>query len=488
VTVADTAYTSPLLHAKLTPVGLAQYDDHTYKLYRWIALVQRYLLEVAAGRIQNLAVYVPPQMGKSTLLSRYFPAWMIGVDPTKRIILASYAERLARSHGLAARRLIEGYGETVFDGLTVDPARAAASEWGVLDHPGGMLSVGIGSSTTGRPADIFVIDDPHAGPKEALSRTQQEDVWDWYQTVSTTRLQPNGGRILMQTRWADGDLGGRIGRRAAETGEPWTVIRLPAIAEEDEALGDDLDFPWRRAAGQVLEPRRYSLQNMLDRQANADPRWWQAVYQQSPRLNSGDVFRRDWFRYYHSERTQFGETFVLPRDGGEKRVNLQALKVFTTTDLAVSTSNRADFTVTAVWGLVKSTSDLILLDVQRGRMEGPDIVPSLIGVFGRWRPSQMFVEQVAYQLTIVQEAKSRGLPVLGWIPRGDKLARAEFAAGRLEGGRVWFPSQAPWLAAWEEELLAFDTGLHDDQVDTLSMAVDTVQVSMIDRSLRVRDA
>jgi predicted phage terminase large subunit-like protein len=232
------------------------------------------------------------------------------------------------------------------------------------------------------------------------------------------------------------------------------------------------------------------LQQLEAIRTELDPRWWQALYQQSPRAETGDLFRRDWFRYYTTTDLGYGLTYLLAADpdADAKRVNHKAVAggghIFSTVDLAVSDKSSADYTVISTWGRVPSTGDLLLLDVVRDRFQGPDIVPQLQRVQQRWQPARIIVEQVAFQLSLIQEAKRAGLPVVGRAPKGDKTARATFAAARLEGGNVWFPAQATWLSDVEGELLSFPTGGHDDIVDTVSMAVaETGQQT--DRRLRV---
>lgn len=176
--------------------------------------------------------------------------------------------------------------------------------------------------------------------------------------------------------------------------------------------------------------------------------------------NKSGIFKRDWFRYYDS-----GETFQIKnqvfRPGDLKR--------FATVDLATSLKTSADFTVISSWGF--HTGKLILLDVIRDRMEGPDIVPSIRKAVDRHNLSSVWIEKVGFQLSLIQEARRAGLPVRELEPNKDKVSRAMPATALMEGERVWFPRYAPWLSEIENELLNFPNGSHDDFVDTLSYAV-----------------
>ena len=490
--------------ARLSPVGWGLYTDPAYRAFRWIRLLNRYLVALAARRLptNRLAVFVPPQHGKSTTISRVFPPWYLGNFPRHKVILASYAFNLAEDHGLEAMRSMERYGPEVF-GVAVDPRRKSAGRWSLLRHGGGMRSVGIGGGTTGRPAHAFIIDDPHADHRDAMGKAHQENAWNWHQGVAQSRLQEDAVEILLMTRWHDLDLGGRILTQAAEVGEPWIVLRLPALAEEDEELGHEvqlpgeLEVPWIRKAGEPLEPRRFSRRHLERVQKTRVPRYWLAQYQQRPRPETGDKFKREWFRYYTTIGTEWGQTFVLEQVDPDtlqtirsKRVVRSALKVFTTVDLALTEDERNDYTVAATWGMVPSTRDLLLLDLVRARLESPDIIPMLQAVRHRTGTPRIHVESTAFQASVVQYGKRTGLPVVRWPAKGepakgDKDTRATFAAARMEGGAIWFPAgTVPWdQEAYEAELVTFPTGEHDDQVDVTSMAADVVEGGP-DRTLR----
>jgi predicted phage terminase large subunit-like protein len=210
-----------------------------------------------------------------------------------------------------------------------------------------------------------------------------------------------------------------------------------------------------------LWSERFDVDALGEQRRVLGSRAFEALYQQRPVPAEGAIFRREWVRYY------------TPRPGGYDlggRFELDThVRRFTTTDLAVSTKSSADWTVIATWG-VTAARDLLLLDLVRARMEGPEIVPALRRVFEQWRPASIGVEQVAFQLSIVQAAQRDGLPVVSLRPDRDKVSRAMTAAARMEAGQVFLPEHAVWLGEFERELLQFPAARHDDQVDTLSYA------------------
>lgn len=223
-----------------------------------------------------------------------------------------------------------------------------------------------------------------------------------------------------------------------------------------------------RKPGEALWPGKYNEEALAKIRATVGSRDWAALYQQRPAPDEGGIFKREWIRYW--TRPDPEGMVVLHVPGGDNRhVDLDVIEVFATVDLAASVKQTADYTVVSTWGLTKER-DLILVDRERGRFEGPDHGPMIRRAYERWDHDWIGVEAVAYQLTLVQELARKGLPVRPLRPDKDKVARALTAAARLEMGTVYLPKAAPWLSEFEAELLTFPNAAHDDQVDTFSYA------------------
>ncbi len=316
-----------------------------------------------------------------------------------------------------------------------------------------MVTAGVGGAITGRGADLLIIDDPVKSTEEAESDTYRERVWEWWRGTAVTRLEPGGAVVVIMPRWHEDDFAGRL-LSTEEHG--WRVLRLPALAEEGDVLG--------REIGEALWPARYDAETLARRREEMGSRLFAAEYQQEPTPAVGAIFRREWFRYY---RPVADGAFAL--DGAAIVSGSECRRVMTC-DLAVSTKTSADYTVLACWAITRHRQ-LLLLDLHRSRMEGPDIVPALQRMYQRWRPSTVGIESVAFQLSIVQEARRTGLPIRELKPDKDKVSRAFAAAARMEGAGVFFPDGAPYVADLEAELLRFPAGRHDDMVDVLSYAV-----------------
>lgn len=445
------------------PAGLAALASNgRWQLAPHLARLNSALLDVWAGDCRRLIIEMPPRHGKSEFASRFFPAWFVGKEPDKRVILASYEAEFAATWGQKARDILREWGQPVF-GARLNTSSAARNLWNVARRSGGMTTAGVGGPITGKGADLLIVDDPVKNAKEANSATIRDQIWDWWQSTAYTRLEPGGAAIIIMTRWHEDDLVGRLLRAEADGGEPWRRLRLPALAEADDPLG--------RAEGEALWPARYGAERLAEIRSVVGSYWFSALYQQRPQVDGGLVFRRPWFRTYRAARGADGQPthYELAADAGVKRVPVDACYRLSVVDLAVSTSNSADWTVVSTWA-VTPDRELVLLDVVRDRVEGADHMPLVRRTFERWRPSFVGIERTAYQLALVQTAVRAGLPVLQLVADRDKLSRALVASARYEAGMVYHPAAAPWLEAWEAELLAFPNGAHDDQVDTAAYA------------------
>ncbi len=251
------------------------------------------------GNQRRWVINTPPQEGKTDRICRDTGVWFLLRNPNRRIIIASYQQGLAERSTLAARRLIEAYGanpghpdEDNRLGLAMDPSRSAAGNWRLAGHTGGMVAVGIGSGTTGRPGDVIVVDDPLPDPEAADSAIQRQKVIDWWTGVVQTRLIATSIVIVVQTRWHEDDLSGwLIANNGGGDSRRYEVLSIPAQAETDDPLG--------RAPGEwLISARDRSPSDWLDIQkeiTKGGARWWFALYQQRPAPPSGDTFRLEWF-------------------------------------------------------------------------------------------------------------------------------------------------------------------------------------------------
>ncbi len=211
-----------------------------YTLPNYIAanhhtLIADKLEALERGDIDRLMINMPPRHGKSELASRRFPAWFLGRNPDKSVIAASYNSDLATDFGRQVRNIVActGYSK-LFETRLAEDSRAA-NRWNT-DDGGTYVAAGVGTAITGRGADILLIDDPLKDREEADSELQRQKIWDWYTSTAYTRLAPNGRIVVIQTRWHEDDLSGRLLEESKKGGDAWDVLELPAINDDGEAL------------------------------------------------------------------------------------------------------------------------------------------------------------------------------------------------------------------------------------------------------------
>jgi len=228
---------------------------------------------VERGEITRLMVFIPSQHGKSDVISRNFPAYALGRNPDRRMILTSYAAGLAHSLSRDARRIMEGVGEELF-GVKVSAESSAVSHWEIAGRQGRLHAAGVGGPIGGHGADIAIIDDPHKGPRDARNRRHTRDLFEnWYKGVLRPRV-PNGAIVVVSTRFDVRDLPGWLLWDAENGGEQWEVVRLPAMAEANDPLG--------RAPGEPLWPERIGVTQLEAIRSSTRGHAWQSVYQQDP--------------------------------------------------------------------------------------------------------------------------------------------------------------------------------------------------------------
>jgi len=251
------AIASPACFAKTASEG-------AWKCFPHLALLDRYLMMAISGKCPRLIIQMPPQHGKSNLISEYLPVWFLGHFPDKAVMLASYEADYAATWGKKSRRIMEQWGPALFN-VEVSKDSRRADNWEISGRRGIMQTAGINGPVVGKRAHLLIIDDPVKNSKDAMSPTLRETCKDWFRTCSSTRLQKSAVVIIVQTRWHEDDLAGWL---QTEFPRRWKVLNLPAIAwgpgdlpEEEKGFGD----PLNRKPGQALCPQLHPISNLLEK-------------------------------------------------------------------------------------------------------------------------------------------------------------------------------------------------------------------------------
>jgi predicted phage terminase large subunit-like protein len=426
--LAFTEYTNPLY----------QPAEHHKRICEALERVER-------GECDRLMIFMPPRHGKSELASKRFPAWCLGRDPKRQIIAASYNSDLANDFGRNVRNIVdEPEFREVFPNVSLATDSHAANRMNT-NHGGAYVAAGVGTAVTGRGAHIALIDDPFKDREEADSERRRDVVWDWYRSTLFTRLMPGGAIVLIQTRWHEDDLAGRL----LESESDWDVLELPALDN-----------------GKALWPEWYDEQALERIKNTIGPREWSALYQQKPQPDEGTFFQRDWFKEWEA---------------------LPELRYYGTSDYAV-TDGGGDYTVHRVWG-IDASGAIYRVDGWRGQATSDVWIEEKLNLIAKHKPLAWFGEggviQKAIEPMLRRRMRERKIFCrLEWLPSvADKPTRARSFQAMAASGRVYFEPRADL-----GEFLSFPAGKHDDDVDTASLigrAIDTAHPAVIPPAKRV---
>lgn len=417
-------------------INFTEYTLPIYEPAEHHKLIAAKLEAVERGEIDRLMIFLPPRHGKSELASRRFPAWCLGRNPFKSFIAASYNSDLANDFGREVRNIVASKEYAAIFNTTLAQDSKAANRWHT-DNGGVYVAAGVGTAVTGRGADILLIDDPVKDREEADSELRRQRVWEWYTSTAYTRLAPGGAIVLIQTRWHDDDLAGRLLEAQSTGGDQWDVLELPALSESEEAL-------W---------PERYGIQALERIRSAIGPRDWSALYQQQPAPDEGVFFRRDWFKWYDEPPTHY--------------------YAYGASDYAV-TDDDGDYTVHVVFG-VDELQNVYILDLWRGQKTTDVWIDAFLDLVRDYEPLNWAEEQGQIIKSVGPFIERRMTERRIYCAREqfastrDKPTRARSLQAMAATGKVYLPKDAVWVSGLLGELLTFPAGKHDDQVDALAV-------------------
>lgn len=403
-------------------------------------LLMAKLEQVAARTVKKLAIFMPPGSAKSYYTSRKFPAWFLAQCHAQAILLCSHSKDLAEDFGRSNRNDIEAYPKELGYELARDSQ--AAAQW-KTNKGGEFFCAGVGGRISGRRADLGVIDDPIGSQEDADSKDIRDKHWAWYKGDFKPRLKPGSAVALIQTRWHEDDLAGRI----LQDEKGWEVIRLPMEAEDNDPLG--------RKPGDLLWPEWFT-QEMAD-DAKKDTRVWNSLYQQNPIPEKGNYFEKDGIRTYSSYDD-------IPKN----------LKIYAGSDHALGVKEENDFTCMPTVGLDEDGNLWVLPVMFWDKCNTLTCVNEMFATARRRPPLMWFCESQHIEKSIGPFLFERmrdqefyfSMQQLSGLK--DKQAKARPLQGRIAQGKVFFPSFASWWGRALHELTSFPSGTHDDFIDALA--------------------
>lgn len=414
--------------------------------------------KVIEGDIRRLMIFQPPGTAKSKYGSIKFPAYYLGRRPKKNIIAASYGDILASSFGRKVRNLIDTpLYQNAFPGTMLSEDLKAKGEWETSEG-GSYFAAGVGSGIAGRRSDLGLIDDPIKSREDADSQTVRDRIWNWYLGDFIPRLKPGAAQIIIQTRWHQDDLAGRIlpdnwkgesGDIRCKDGQIWHVVCIPAEARSNDPIGRAPgEFLWLEWFGQDFWNETKQIQK------TNDIRNWSSLYQQLPTPEDGSFFKRDWFK----RRYRFGE-------------EPKALSRYGASDYAV-TKDDGDFSELGVGGF-DDLENLWLLAWWSGQTTADAWIAEEIRLAKEYQTliwvAEAGVIRRAVEPFFEKEMRGRAYHRKEWIATsGDKMAMARAFQGLASQGKVIVPL-CPWGDALIEQLVAFPSGRYDDMVDVCGL-------------------
>ncbi|MEQ8402158.1 MAG: phage terminase large subunit [Roseitalea porphyridii] len=403
------------------------------------------LERVLRGEVKRLIINLPPRSGKSTVINA-FVAFLLGQDPTKRIVVASYGADLAEKHGRDCRTILSSpWYQRAFPRTRLRPNRTGALDFETT-RGGGRLSTSVGGPLTGRGGSLIIVDDPQKA-EDAYSVTKRQSTIDWFQTTLLSRLdnKKNDAIIVVMQRQHVDDLTGHLVKQGG-----WELLELPAIATEDTEIDIGHRKTHLRREGEVLYPDREPAEVLEQLRRDMGSHAFEAQYQQNPLPAAGNVIKADWLKSYD----------VLPPEGGH---------LVQSWDFAYEEGEANDWTVCVTAKIMGNT--VYVLDVFRGKLDFPDQLKAVVEQARRYHPRTILIERAATGSPLVATLKGlggEGIPTPILVkPTDSKHARVVAQSGRFEAGDVLLPKHAHWRDELVSELVAFPHGRHDDQVDAL---------------------
>jgi predicted phage terminase large subunit-like protein len=428
--------------------------------------------EIEKGNIRFAMVEEPPRHSKSLNVSQLFPAYFVGKDRNRSVIVASYSGELATDHGRETRNLIatQRY-QNIFDTKLASDSNAKG-RWNT-NGKGAYTAAGAGGSITGKGADLFVVDDPYKDRKEADSQIIREDRWAWLRSVARTRLTPTGAMLITHTRWHEDDMIGRLTNPKSEYKEEyvtwweykqgkrakWVLLSLPAIAIEDEE---------HRKVGEPLWPERYGVEELEDIKKSLGPYEFSALYQQNPVDDASREFKTEWFK----TRTM-------------DEISKMTVRRFATIDPNLKKSDQSDY-CGVVRNYVNSDGQWNL-KATRYRVNSKEVI-DLVFLLHDEGFEKIGIEEGAFSYVVEpflqEEMRKRGkFPNVVPLKHNQTMKET-----RIRGLIPWFAGHMVYLIEGEcddleSELLAFPKGTHDDVADACAYQIQLAEPPASERAM-----
>lgn len=446
--------------ARRSMIGFTKYTMPDYDINWHHEQLGKKLDELASGKIKRLMVFMPPRHGKSELVSRRFPAYILGKYPDAGIIATSYSGSLASAMNRDVQRIMEDEKYYNLFPDTMIPRKGLKTGEGnyirnsdtfeIVGRKGKYISAGVGGGITGKGADFAIIDDPVKNRQDAESQAYRNMTEDWFNSTLYTRLEKDARILITLTRWHQDDLAGRLLERAENDpdADQWEVINYPAIYDELTMRKDESD---PREHGEALWRNKYDEKQLKTIKATIGSYEWNALYDQNPTPSGGTIIKREWIQYYN----------VLP-----DRLD----SIIMSWDMSFKEGVANSYVVGQAWG--RKGANKYLIDEIRGQYGFTETLKMVKQFKNKHdRARAILIEDKANGPAIIDTLKNEISGIIPIKPSGSKTERLEAVAPQFEAGNIFVPSKSRFTGDFVEEIISFPTGKFDDRVDTASQAL-----------------
>lgn len=449
-------------------------DNGTEYYHNWhIDAIAEHLRACKDREIKRLIINMPPRSMKSISCTVAFPAWLLGLDPTTKIMAASYAQSLSFKHSQDTRFIMmSDWYKAVFPKTILAKDQNEKGKF-MTTARGHRMAVSVGSAATGEGANYLILDDA-LNPEQAASDLDRETANRWHRQTWSSRLNnpQTDVMIAVMQRLHQDDVTGML---LAQGG--WEHLCLPAINDSKKtiSIGRGMKKEWED--GELLHAERLSQEVLDQKRKEMGSFAFAGQYLQTPTPIGGGILKKEWWQFW---------------EGDDPPTTEDVIQVY---DTAFTEKTTNDYTARTTWGIFTSgdgESNIILLERLNKRMEFPELLAEAKEAYVKFtrkktnEPPLVLIEEKASGLPLLQELRRVGIRVRG-IKRnaysGDKVSRAHNIAHILESGRVWVPCNCvvvdgakvftpkPWAQEVIDQVSQFPMSAHDDLVDTVVDAI-----------------
>ncbi|MCT4635116.1 MAG: phage terminase large subunit [Rickettsiales bacterium] len=425
----------------------------TKYLHNWhISLISEKLKQIEEGKITRLIINIPPRYLKSICISVSWSAWLMGHNPATKIMTASYSQALSNKHSQDCRILMNSpWYKELFPETIINKGENQKSKF-VTSKRGFRFATSTGGTATGEGGDYLIIDDPQ-NPNKINSKKYRQATIQWFEQTFISRLnnKQTGAIVIVMQRLHEEDLCGYL---LENKRDQWDLLKLPAIYEQPITFTEP--YLITKETGSVLHEEREDMVALNKLKNELGEYNFASQYQQSPIPSKGCIIEKSWLNYFSSKD------------------NIKFKQIIQSWDTAIKAKDDSDYSVGITVGI--NNNGYYLLDIQRIKAEYPELIIALQNFSNKWNPQAILIEDKGSGQSLIQSLKPLiKTAIIPIKPKFDKVTRFARHSPLFEAGKIFLDYNANWRITLEQELISFPKSPHDDQVDSLSQALEYLQ-------------